>query len=78
MRYGSPVIFFINEPRVNKPARMLRNRLDVAAQALRNPLNRNAAVSGDKRQNLNAPVIGNALDMALHLPRRFYRTSHIL
>ena len=82
MFYKSATVFFVDEPGLIKPSRVLTNSFLARAERFNNALQRYTITPGDKKQYLNTVMICYAFEMSLHLFRRFnfihiyYYTQH--
>ena len=68
----------VNKSRLIKPARMIPDRLSIRVKPLHDIFQGKASVIGKEKQNCDAVVIRNSLQMALHLLRTFELCCHAL
>src|SRR3989344_1690809 len=71
MLYKSAAVFFIDKPGSIKPSRMLADSFFTCVKRFCDTLQSYTVALGDKKQHFNAVVIRHALEMPLHLFRRF-------
>ena len=69
VRNGPANVFFVYQSRLRKPARVLGNCLFVGLEALDDPFERDAGMSSDDEENIDASVICDSLEVPLQLSR---------